>query len=710
MAAIVICEKPSQAADVRRAVGETYGAVLACAGHLLRLAEPAEVNSAWQRWGFDLLKPDAFYPWRPDESGGKRKRLALIEAALETASEVTLATDCDREGQLIGESLLHHFNYRGTVWRAIFTAQDAKTLRAAFAARRPNSDYANLFAAAMARQQSDQVYNLTLTRAATTALRGRGPGNLISIGRVRTATLAIACRRELEIREFVPRAYFEIVATAHTDAGSFAMRHAPGEDDRLLERAVAERIAASAAAFNGPLAVERRQQRRRPPRLLDLPALQKRCGGWGWSAEATLTQAQALYEQHLITYPRAEAAWLAENQRADVPALLGALGTVPAYAELVPDEPVIRTGKTGHFCDPCLAGVSHHAVVPNLNGLDGVAAAVAKLAPEAARLFDLIVRSYIAALLPDHKFEATAVTLDVDGHPFAARGRVALAQGWRAAWTDDEDDKDEENQRLPPLADGTPARLAEPTVEDKETRPPARYHEGALIDAMQAAWKFVDDPALAERLKDAKGIGTPATRAAIIEGLKAQNMLMRHGKHIVPTDSGLDLYRLLAANVPALVDPGTTARWELRLDEILSGKAGAEEVWQEICRAAAAHVEILRATAPGDGAAGRPTARMIAAARTIAARKGVSLPDDLVGSFTACSAFLDAHPADPAEIPSAPSDKQIAFAEKLAAGAGGELPAAARADRTAIAAFIDEHKQKQTQKRAATPRRRRRRK
>ncbi len=706
MSAIVICEKPSQAADVRRAVGEVYGRVVACEGHLLRLAEPAEVNPAWKHWGYDLLKPDRFYPWRPNAGGGKRRRLAEIEAALKTASEVTIATDCDREGQLIGESLLHHFGYRGPVWRALFTAQDAKTLRAAFEARRPNSEYAHLFAAAMARQQADQVYNLTLTRAATTALRGRGEGGLIGIGRVKTATLAIACRREIEILDFTPKPYFEVVATASAAAARFTMRHAPGEDERILERAAAERIAAAAEGFSGPLAVERHQRRRRPPRLLDLPALQKRCGSWGWSADKTLTEAQALYERHkLITYPRAEAVWLTESQTGDIAALLAALGGVAAYALLVPDTPVIRKGKNGHFCDPCLAGVSHHAVVPNVNGLDQLAAALAKIAPDAARLFDLIARSYIAALLPDYEFEATKVTLDVAGHLFAARGQVPLAEGWRAAWSEAEDDKDDsDDDRLPPVADGEPARLDQATVEDKETRPPPRFHEGGLIEAMQAAWKFVDDEALAERLKDAKGIGTPATRATIIEGLKAQDMLVQRGKHIVPTEAGLALYRLLAVTAPALVDPGTTARWELRLDDILSGAAGAEEVWDEICRAAAEHVESLRAAGAEAGGSRLPTARMIAAARAIAARKAVTLPDAAAASFAVCKAFLDAHsgakaPAGAPGAPGTPSAKQIAFAKKLARAADVALPKDVRADRAAIAAFIDRHKKTQRARR-----------
>ena len=700
---IVICEKPSQAADIRRAVGARYGEILPCQGHLLRLAEPAEINPEWKSWSFDLLKPTRFYPWRADQAGGKGKRLAAIAQALKTAAEVTIATDCDREGQLIGQSLLEHLGFRGTVFRAVFTAQDPKTLGAAFEARRPNADFANLFAAAMARQQSDQVYNLTLTRAATRALRPPAERGAIGIGRVKTPTLAIAARRELEIREFRPKAYFEVTAAAETASGGFAMRHAPAEEHRIADRVSAEAVAARAEGFAGPLAIERARKRRRPPRLLDLPALQKRCGGWGWTADRTLETAQALYETHkLITYPRAEAAWLAETQIAEAGPILAALGTIEDYAPLVPATPEIRKGKSGHFCDSCLAGVSHHAVVPNINGLDRLAGKLAKLGKDEARLFDTIARSYIAALLPDHEFEATTATLDVGGALFVARGRVVLEAGWRAAWSGEDEDEDAE---LPPLADGERAALSGAGIEAKETRPPPRFHEGGLIDAMQNAWRYVDDEALAERLRDAKGIGTPATRASIIEGLKAQDMLQAKGKHIVPTEAGLALYRKLAEAAPALVDPGTTAAWELRLDEILTGKATAEEVWEEISEAAAAHVALLRAAAPpaaaggqglgggrragsGAGAGRKPSPKQLAFAENIAKATGKALPEAVRTDAAACSAFIDAN--KDAALP--PSPKQLAFAESIAKAIGKALPAAVRTDAAGCSAFIDANK------------------
>ena len=223
---IVITEKSSQARDVRAALGNRYGAILPAEGHLITLLEPEDVNPDWKRWSAVLLRPDGLYGTKPANGGNKASKLKAIRAALRSARRVWLATDCDREGQLIGQEILDHCHFRGEVMRVMFTAQDPKTIRDAFAAAKPNAAYQNLHAAAVARQQSDQIYNLSLTRTATVLL-GRGQRAVIGVGRVKTPTLAIVCRRELEIRAFRPQTYFEVVALARVASGTFPMRHAP---------------------------------------------------------------------------------------------------------------------------------------------------------------------------------------------------------------------------------------------------------------------------------------------------------------------------------------------------------------------------------------------------------------------------------------------------------------------------------------------------
>src|ERR1700712_1329398 len=220
---IVITEKPSQAKDIRAAVGLRYGLILPAEGHLVDLVEPGDAVPAWKQWTSILLRPEGLYGTKPALGGNKASKLKAIREALPSATRVWLATDCDREGQLIGQEILEHYDYRGVVMRVIFTAQDPQTIRDAFAQARPNAEYACLYAAAVARRQADQIYNLSLTRTATVTL-ACGARTVIGVGRVKTPTLAIVCKRELEIRNFVPQTYFEVVATAVVEAGQFRMR------------------------------------------------------------------------------------------------------------------------------------------------------------------------------------------------------------------------------------------------------------------------------------------------------------------------------------------------------------------------------------------------------------------------------------------------------------------------------------------------------
>jgi DNA topoisomerase-3 len=573
---IVITEKTSQAKDLRAAIGSRYGLVLPAEGHLFDLAEPEDVVPAWKRWTAVLLRPDGLYGTKPASGGNKVAKLKAIRDALRTAKRVWLATDCDREGQLIGQEILEHYNYRGVVMRVMFTAQDPQTIRDAFARAKPNIEYARLYAAAVARRQADQIYNLSLTRTATVTL-ARGARTVIGVGRVKTPTLAIVCKRELEIRTFVPQAYFEVVATGQAEAGRFRIRHAPKQ--RILRREDAVAIAACAEGFEGPLVVRVEDKRQGPPRLHDLPSLQKLCGSrFGWSAARTLEIAQELYDgqgKKIITYPRAETRYLPESLIADVPHIVAGLRVGRAFSAIpVPEPPVIRRGASGAFHDKGLAGASHHAVIPNVNTVDSLREIWPRLSADERRLFDVIARTYLGAMMPDFRYRQTTVTLDVHGHLFGAAGRQPIDLGWRAAFPEWQpaDEKGEDAQLLPSLRHGENAVLADAVVEDKETRPPPRYNEGTLIEAMQNAWRFVADEALQERLKEAKGIGTPATRAEIIRGLKTQEFLVAAGKHIVPTERGLALFDVLQRADPALVDPGVTAQMERLLDDVLVGE------------------------------------------------------------------------------------------------------------------------------------------
>ena len=655
---IVITEKVSQAKDVRAAVGARYGTVLAAEGHLLDLCEPEDVNPAWKRWSTDLLKPDGLYGTTPASGGNKAAKLKAIRAALKTAERVWLATDCDREGQLIGQEILEHCRYRGEVLRVLFTAQDAETIRAAFRRARPNGEHARLYEAAVARRQADQIYNLSLTRTATVTL-GRCSRGVIGIGRVKTPTLAIACRRELEIRDFVAVAYFEAVATAHAESARFRMRHAPKE--RIVERGRAETVVEAARDFEGPLGVRVEDKRQRPPRLHDLPSLQKLCSTrFDWPASKTLAVAQELYDgegKKILTYPRAEVRYLPESAAADVPKIVAGLRAGRSYADIpVPSPPAIRRGRNGAFHDRGLEGASHHAVVPNVNRIGNLREVWPRLTADEKKLFDAVARSYLASVMLDHRYRQTTVTMDVQGFEFRATGRQPIEGGWRDAfpnWRPDEE-RDEAAQALPQLPDGESARLRDPEIEDKETRPPPRYREGTLIEAMQNAWRFVEDEALRERLREARGIGTPATRAEIVTGLKKQGFLTTQGKNIVPTGRGLALFGVLKRADAALVDPGVTAALERLLDDVQTGRQEMMGAIDAVCDSArriigrlgergAVGEAVVPGEASGSGGDRPPTAKMRKFASSIAKSKGIEPPAGYTKSAALCRTFLDDH-------------------------------------------------------------------
>jgi len=711
---IVITEKTSQAKDVRAAVGSRYGHILPAEGHLFDLLEPEDVVPEWKRWSPTLLRPDGLYGTRPAEGGNKPAKLRAIREALRTAKRVWLATDCDREGQLIGQEILEHYNYRGQVMRVLFTAQDSQTIRDAFGSARPNSEYERLYAAAVARRQADQIYNLSLTRTATVIL-GRGARRVIGVGRVKTPTLAIVCRRELEIRNFVPLAYFEVVATAKVAGGQFRMRHAP--QGRIVRRETAEDVAKAAEGFEGALAVRVEDKRQGPPKLHDLPSLQKLCSSrFGWPASKTLEVAQELYDgqgKKVITYPRAEVRYLPQNLISDVPRMVAGLRAGQAFNGIpVPEPPVIRKGASGCFHDKGLEGASHHAVIPNVNTIDKLPEVWPRLSSDEKKLFDVIARAYLSALMPDFRYRQTTATLDVRGFEFRAAGRQPIDLGWRAAFPDWQpaDEKGDEAQLLPPLRDGETAQLQDPKIEDKETRPPPRYNEGTLIEAMQNAWRFVDDEVLRERLKEAKGIGTPATRAEIISGLKKQGFIIAQGKNIVPTETGLSLFGILKQADPALVDPGVTAQLECLLDDVVVGKQQMVGAIDAVCDVAERIIGRLKESATdggsplrgdlvGDVAAAYPPTPAMKRFADSLTRKGIKPPPGYKTSIAICRKFLSEHAPKKTDGETAvrldrkpASSAQLSYATKIALGKGVVIPDETKANSAAMAAWIDLNK------------------
>ncbi|MBZ6078911.1 type IA DNA topoisomerase [Microvirga puerhi] len=711
---LIICEKPLQAKNMMAALGSQPGiTILPAEGHLFRLAEPGEVNTAWETWTDDVLvPPDGFYPKVPDKSGGKSSKLQRIREAAKSASSIVIATDCDREGQAIADDILKVLKFKGPVLRAMFTAEDKKSLLEAVRSAKPNTDYAHISRAAEARRQADQIYNLTLTRVGSRHLRPSTwkPGKPVGIGRVKTPTFGIVCARELEIRQFVSRPYYSVWATIHAEGHNIRLRHDLSGRERIFDRSEADTLTALVSRWAGTVSCKKEAKIQSPENPLDITTLLARASKVGLDLQKTVEVAQSLYEKHkIITYPRGESRYLPEALIDDAAPLLKVLqGLYPATAGWSPN---IRKGKSGVFSDAGNGGASHHAIIPNVNVADQFATIYAELNNDERKLFDLIALSYLAAIGPDHHYDQTVIKISVatpsGAETFKTTGRVVTSPGWKAILpsslaSDDDSETEEDDQvsALPMLTDGASGHATGSGVAESMTKPPSRIKPGDLPKVMKEAWKFVPEGEERERLKKAEGIGMPGTRPAIVEGLIRQGWLLKEKGFLVPSAEALDIYLLFREKVPAIVDIGFTARMEMRLDAVLEGKISAEEVVNQIVRTTGRIVEIVIASGNGpvESAVGGPRApsdKMIALAQKMAASKNVSLPEGYNTDFSVCKTFLDAQlPKDQnaQQGPRPASEKAIEFAKGIEARTGKKIPEAALKDGIKLSKWIDTNK------------------
>lgn len=698
---IVIAEKPSQARMYSKHIGTSFGRVFAARGHLFELLDPEKLNSEWERWSATLLRPaKGWYPSELKDEADIRKRYKDIKEGAKRATRIYLATDPDREGEGIAQDILNQLkndiNFSGEVVRVLPLGEDAKSVRSAFENARPIEEFKQLYNAYKARAQSDHIFNLSLTRAATTLLSS---GGVVSIGRVVTPTLGIVCSREVAITEFKSVDYFIPAVTVEGGDRRTVLRMRAGEDDRILDRSNAEALATAALGYSGPISVTTKGKSQKPPRLFSMSTLQVEASRrWKWGANKVADVLQALYSNYQVTtYPRSSEVSLPEAEIENVQQMMegiqGIFGSV-GY------DPVIRKVK-GYFSDKDLKGASHFAVVPNINTVDKWNSCYERMSGDEKKLFELIARRYLAAIGPDREYESTSLSITINEANYSASGSVETKPGWKEAWgasmNSAPDGDGEEGGVLPPFKEGDPVRVVETVVEDKKTTPPKRLAEGTLIELMIQSWKLVDDEVEAQRLKEAKGIGTEATRNGIVQNLLNRGFIRTQDGKLFATDSGLKLYRILQQNAPNLLDVGQTARMEMLLDNVQKGEVRATDTVEQIIGQAEIAIEgIKRAAANGPQlnmqAARRPTANMLKAARAKAKRQGKKLPKGVSASFQACSDYLGPMPKANADGSYPPSEGQVAFANKIAAAANTEIPAQALQNRDVMKTWIDANK------------------
>ena len=701
---VVICEKPSQARNIRAAIGDNFGKILPAQGHLLRLEMPEEINPAWSRWNYDILIPEnRRFNYRPSEGGGKDARLRDIEIALKSAKSVIIATDCDREGEGIGRELLLYHNFDGEILRAMFSAEDKKTLTKAFNNLKPAADYDRLYEAFYARAAVDKACNLTLTRVVTVRFKKPGAKGAIGVGRVMSPTLAIVCRRQREIEAFETRPFYEITMKLAGDKGKVAVHFRPKGDGRIYEEHEALALVDAAKVWQGPLKVVCEEKKQAPPKFFDLPTLQKEAGKKGFTASRTLEVAQSLYEKHkIITYPRAAVRSLPEVMIPDAQSLLDQLKKMPHLSQIPLATAVIRKGRPGYFSDKALEGESHHALIPNLAVAEYFPVLYERLDEDHRTLFDLITRSYIEGVGEDNVYDQTTLTAEVlsgaKPYSFSEIGKITRQEGWKGLFPKSDKDakgkKADKDVTLAPINDGDIMTSEGAKSALKKTTPPKPYGEGDLINAMQNAWKFVDNEAERERLKMAKGIGTPATRDQIIENLKQKCFEIKR-KKIYATRYGMRLFELLETNLPEIVDPGATARMELFLDSIQLGENSADEVFDQAIERLRNMVDQIQNSYRSTELTKNhpPSDKMLGFARRLAAEKNIPLPPAAMVDFAVCRLFIDNN-VEAAPEDGSPTQRQLGYARTLEKQIGDVIPEETLKSAETLRLWIDQAKVK----------------
>jgi DNA topoisomerase III len=616
---LVIAEKPSVGQDLARVLKGPFQkregllegpehVITWAVGHLVQLAEPDEYDPKFKRWRMEDLPivPEHFKLVVRDERSRKQMSVVSKQLGREDIREVVNACDAGREGELIFAYLYEKAKGKKTVRRLWLNSMTSVAMRGAFAALRPAEEFAQLEQAARSRSEADWIVGMNATRAATIRLRSSFDG-AVSLGRVQTPTLAIVARREEEIRAFTPEPYWLVDATFEAAGersyrGRFHESRGAGElrGPRLATEAEAEAIVAACQGRRGTITtLEKKEQREKAPMLYDLTSLQREANNrYGFSAKRTLAAAQRCYEEHkALTYPRTNSRYLTNDMVAEIKPIAELVGAHPEYRrpaeyvtglDLLPLARVVDDAKV----------TDHHAIIPTRSEHQPE-----KMGADDKRIYDMVVRRFLAVFHPDAVFENTRVETAVsaadadrrapapDGagdrsHVFRTRGKLLLVPGWRGVYEEvaadtraKGEDEEDADQQLPRLERGEQVDTVHIGSERKETKPPRRYSDASLLGAMETAGKLVEDDELREAMKDS-GIGTPATRSAIIERLIQVAYLERDARALVATEKGLNVIRLL--NAHPLTSPGLTGSWEHRLGKIERGEDSREDFMNDI--------------------------------------------------------------------------------------------------------------------------------
>lgn len=589
MKTLVLAEKPSVAREIARVLnctqknkgyleGPQYVVTWAL-GHLVTLAEPEDYDLKYKQWNMEDL------PMMPEKM--KLKVIRQTSHQFKTVNslmkrqdlkELVIATDAGREGELVARWIMKLGNWKKPFKRLWISSQTDGAIRQGFANLRPGRDYDNLFDAAVCRAEADWLIGLNLTRALTCKFNAQ-----LTAGRVQTPTLAMIVQREQEIKQFVPVDYFTLRADFADYYGDWR-----GKDgNRIYDYHKADELQAKVQGGHGVVKEVKTEGKSEPaPLAYDLTELQRDANRrYGFSAQKTLSVLQNLYERHkIVTYPRTDSRYISADIVPTLPARLKSIAVGP-YAEPAKTLLAKPLKPTKRFVDDSKVS-DHHAIIPTEQPVE-----LKNLTADEKNLYDLIVRRFLAVLYPPYKYDQTTIVTDVNGESFYSRGKVVKDLGWRAVayhLTERSENNDETpEQTLKEVRQGEKRPVKSCKINRSKTKPPARYTEATLLSAMESPGKFIEDEELREAMKGS-GLGTPATRAEIIEKLLNTNYIERNAKELVPTSKGMQLINLVAAEMKT---PQLTAQWEQQLTNIAKGKGNKTKFINDIRQNAAELVQ-----------------------------------------------------------------------------------------------------------------------
>lgn len=587
MKTLVIAEKPSVARDIARVLGcskKENGAlegnkyiVTWALGHLVTLKDPEDYDKKYKEWNMAVL------PMMPEKlqikvipQTGKQYHAVTTQLARKDVNEIVIATDAGREGELVARWILDKAHNQKPCKRLWISSVTDKAIREGFANLKDAKEYDNLYRAAVSRAEADWLVGINATRALTCKYNAQ-----LSCGRVQTPTLAMIAQREQEIREFVPKPYYTVTAAAGGVVYTWKDEKSGGTRISDLEKA--KQIAEKAKRY--PLVlqnVEKKKKQKEAPLLYDLTELQRDASvRFGYSAKQTLNLMQSLYETHkVLTYPRTDSRYLTKDIVPTLKERLDAvsIGPYKALAQQAKRSPL--NGKLSFVNDAKVS--DHHAIIPTEQYVQ-----LSTLSNEERRIYDLVVRRFLAVLLPPCVYEETVIQASIEKECFTARGKRMVEKGWQEAYEDnryDEEDETKEEvreQNLPLLEAGMKIGQPKISLREGKTKPPARFTEGTLLSAMENPVRYMEnrDSSLVKTIGEAGGLGTVATRADIIEKLFRSFLLEKKGNEIYLTSKARQLLKLVPAD---LKKPELTASWEMQLNDIAKGKKRRDVFMKEI--------------------------------------------------------------------------------------------------------------------------------